>query len=213
MKSADLAFGKPVKASSAYDDDFRPEYAVDNNNGTLWRPAGFGQEWLEIDLEKEQPIKTVLIQPEYGTQFYQYLIEVSDNGKDWRLFADKTDNRLAGSPLIDFGNEKARYVRITFTGNQKRGFGGALWNVKVYPEWETSFPQQWVGVTAADFNVRKWHNNEGMLGGAFELETGSARTVRHAGKEGVELAPYSRLALRNPLIYRSDDRTAHAAGA
>lgn len=26
------------------------EYAVDDNNGTLWRPRGMGQEWLEIDL-------------------------------------------------------------------------------------------------------------------------------------------------------------------
>lgn len=207
IKSPDLAFGKPVKASSAYDEDFRPEYAVDNNNGTLWRPKGFGQEWIEIDLGKQEPIKTVLMQPEYGTQFYQYMIEVSDNGRDWRLFADKTDNRLAGSPLIDFGNEKARYVRITFTGNQKRGFGGAVWNVKVYPEWETAFPQQWVGVTAADFDGRRWHNSEGMLGGAFELKTGSARTVRHAGKEGLELAPCSRLILHNPLISQSEDRT------
>ena len=33
-----LAFGAKVSASSYYDNDFRPEYAVDDNNGTLWRP-------------------------------------------------------------------------------------------------------------------------------------------------------------------------------
>ena len=50
VKSENLALGAGVRASSCYDDNFRAEYAVDDNNGTLWRPRGMGQEWLEIDL-------------------------------------------------------------------------------------------------------------------------------------------------------------------
>lgn len=57
VKSTNLAFGKSVRASSSYDDNFRPEYAVDDNNGTLWRPCGMGQEWLEIDLGRPNRYK------------------------------------------------------------------------------------------------------------------------------------------------------------
>ena len=48
------------------------------------------------------------------------------------FFADKRNNHLAGSPMVDFGKAEARYVRLTFTGGQKNGFGGAVWNVKVF---------------------------------------------------------------------------------
>ena len=60
VKSENLAFGKSVCASSFYDDNFRPEYAVDDNNGTLWRLRGMGQEWIEIDLGRVQQIQTHL---------------------------------------------------------------------------------------------------------------------------------------------------------
>ncbi len=83
VTSPNLAFGKSVKASSSYDNDFKAEYAVDDNNGTLWRPKGMGQEWLEIDLGKKEDIRTIWTQWEYGTQFYQYLIETSLDGKSW----------------------------------------------------------------------------------------------------------------------------------
>ena len=82
------------------DHNFRPEYAVDDNNGTLWRPRGMGQEWLEIDLGRLQQIQTIWTQFEYGTQFYQYLIETSTDGKRWTIFADKRNNHLAGSPIV-----------------------------------------------------------------------------------------------------------------
>ena len=154
VKSENLALGAGVRASSCYDDNFRAEYAVDDNNGTLWRPRGMGQEWLEIDLGSSREIQTVWTQFEYGTQFYQYLIETSVDGKHWSVFADKRNNHLAGSPMVDFGKAEARYVRLTFTGGQKNGFGGAVWNVKVFGGIEEALPQQWLGLTAADCRKR-----------------------------------------------------------
>lgn len=99
-----------------------PEYAVDDNNGTLWRPKTMGQEWIEIDLQKVENIRTVWTQFEYGTSYYQYVIETSVDGKKWDVFADKRSNYLAGSPMVDFGDVKARYVRLTTTGTQKKWF-------------------------------------------------------------------------------------------
>ena len=211
-----LAFGKKVKASSYYDDNFKPEYAVDDNNGTLWRPAGMGQEWIEIDLGKPENIKTVLTQWEYGTQFYQYLIETSLDGENWEIFSDKRSNRLAGSPMADFGDKKARYVRVTSTGGEKAGFNGALWNVKVFDTYETASPQQWIGLTGADWNGREWVNNQGQLGGAFRLAKGFASSKRIDGREALVIAPGSELVLEsgvlNPQIPHTVSALSYADG-
>lgn len=207
VKSENLALGAGVRASSCYDDNFRAEYAVDDNNGTLWRPRGMGQEWLEIDLGSSREIQTVWTQFEYGTQFYQYLIETSVDGKQWSVFADKRNNHLAGSPMVDFGKAEARYVRLTFTGGQKNGFGGAVWNVKVFGGIEEALPQQWLGLTAADWDGREWQNNEGMLGGTFVLKEGAARTCRIEGRDALMLEPGTVLEYCHSLLSPSKEHT------
>lgn len=207
VKSENLALGAGVRASSCYDDNFRAEYAVDDNNGTLWRPRGMGQEWLEIDLGSSREIQTVWTQFEYGTQFYQYLIETSVDGKHWSVFADKRNNHLAGSPMVDFGKAEARYVRLTFTGGQKNGFGGTVWNVKVFGGIEEALPQQWLGLTAADWDGREWRNNEGMLGGAFVLKEGAARTCRIEGRDALMLEPGTVLEYCHSLLSPSKEHT------
>lgn len=207
VKSENLALGAGVRASSCYDDNFRAEYAVDDNNGTLWRPRGMGREWLEIDLGSSREIQTVWTQFEYGTQFYQYLIETSVDGKHWSVFADKRNNHLAGSPMVDFGKAEARYVRLTFTGGQKNGFGGAVWNVKVFGGIEEALPQQWLGLTAADWDGREWRNNEGMLGGAFVLKEGAARTCRIEGRDALMLEPGTVLEYCHSLLSPSKEHT------
>ena len=207
VKSENLALGAGVRASSCYDDNFRAEYAVDDNNGTLWRPRGMGQEWLEIDLGSSREIQTVWTQFEYGTQFYQYLIETSVDGKHWSVFADKRNNHLAGSPMVDFGKAEARYVRHTFPGGRKNGFGGAVCNVKVFGEIEEALPQQWLGLAAADWDGREWQNNEGMLGGTFVLKEGAARTCRIEGRDALMLEPGTVLEYCHSLLSPSKEHT------
>jgi hypothetical protein len=208
MKVAkNLAFGAKVTASSYYDNDFRPEYAVDDNNGTLWRPRTTGPAWIQLDLGKKQNIKSIWTQFEYGTQFYQYLIETSNDGKHWQTFSDKRQNRLAGSPMVDFGNAKAQYIRLTYTGGQKNGFGGAIWNIKVYGSVEDSSPQQWIGLTAADFDGTTWHNNEGMLAGKFSLLQGTALRERMAGKDAITLQPGTQLVMIHPQLGKTRKHT------
>ena len=207
VQSANLAYGKPVKVSSYYDENFIPAYATDDNNGTLWRPATMGQEWIEVDLEKVQKIQTVWTQFEYGTSFYQYLIETSVDGRHWSVFADKRQNLLAGSPMVDFGKTKARFVRLTTTGGQKNGFAGALWNLKVFSGLETANPQQWLGLSADDWDGRQWNNTGGMLGGAFTLEVGSAGVQRIGGREALVLQPGSTLVYQHAVLDKSSQHT------
>jgi len=129
----DLAFGKPVTASSTYSEWFKPEYAVDANNGTLWRAADVHENaWIQVDLGKEMAFTEVWTEFEYPTFFYQYVLETSKDGKTWSVFADKKSNVHAGSPMVDRGKTKARYVRLTITGTQKNGHFPAVWNIHVY---------------------------------------------------------------------------------
>lgn len=138
-KHQNLAFGAKVTASSYYDEWFKPEYAVDDNNATLWKAArcnwdskGQHDEWIQIDLGKVQKFNEVWTQFEYPTFFYQYKIETSIDGQSWTLFADRIDNTTQGSPMIDKAAAKARYIRISITDTQKNGHMPAIWNVKVW---------------------------------------------------------------------------------
>ena len=136
--STNLAFGKKVTADSFYQDtlrqhDFKPDYAVDDNNATLWRPADNKMgHWLTVDLGKVEQVRRVLTQFEYATWFYQYRLEYSLDGNSWKIFSDRTRNTRWGSPLVDHGDVAARYLRLTVTGVEKPGLFGAVWNIKVY---------------------------------------------------------------------------------
>lgn len=143
QKFRNLAYGCQVTASSYYDEWFEPRYAVDDNNGTLWKASGtnWGQggreskkEWIQIDLGKAVTFNEVWTQFEYATFFYQYKIETSLDGRRWSLYADRTDNTMQGSPMIDRKSVKSRYLRITITDTQKNGHIPAIWNVKVWQE-------------------------------------------------------------------------------
>ena len=137
-KYKNLAYGAKVTASSYYDEWFKPEYAVDDNNATLWKTKNCNwngkhrEEWLQIDLGKPMNFNEVWTQFEYATFFYQYKIETSLDGKSWTPYADRTNNTMQGSPMIDKGTVKAQYVRITITDTQKNGHMPAIWNVKVW---------------------------------------------------------------------------------
>jgi hypothetical protein len=145
---SNLAYNTAVSATSSYhlvagktafaeasDYLYKPEYTVDNNNGTLWK-AGNGMlpQSITIDLGQARPIRRVLTEFEYPTFYYQYRIEFSIDNQSWSLFADKTSNHRSGCPMIDDLDTKARYLRITITGTEKAGMYAAIWNVKVYDD-------------------------------------------------------------------------------
>lgn len=128
-----LAFNAKVKASSFYSEDFKPSFAVDDNNGTLWKPKNnTSTSWLELDLGSVKNVKSIHTQFEYATWYYQYSIHYSVDGKTWLVYADKTKNTKHGSPVIDFGNVKARYLKLTITDTEYPGLNKAVWNMKVF---------------------------------------------------------------------------------
>lgn len=208
--STNLALGKKVTASSFYNDDFKPEYAVDDNNGTLWKPKNNTSEsWLTIDLGEVKKVKSVLTQFEYATWYYQYLIETSLDGAKWATYADQTKNTVHGSPMINLGDVKARYVRLTITNTEYPGLNKAVWNIKVYAD-DKYHPVMAVAAkdpaTIPDIQpqgllvdleankfeqgdaVSQW-NNAGKLGGSFVTESAAIPSAEIiGGKKAVVFA-------------------------
>ncbi len=133
LRARNLAAGAKATASSTYSDTYRADYAVDDNNGTMWRAAdNEAPAALTIDLGRETAFDEVFTQFEYATFFYQYLIETSADGITWTTYADRTQNTEQGSPMVDTGQTQARFVRITITDTQKNGHFPAIWNVRIY---------------------------------------------------------------------------------
>lgn len=200
--SVDHLMGKTVTASSVYSEDFKPEFVVDHNNGTLWKPHNnTSASWLQIDMGAVKNIKSVQTQFEYATWYYQYLIEYSIDGKLWQVFADQTKNTVHGSPMIDTGNVKARYLRLTITNTEYPGLNKAVWNIRAFSD-DLYHPH--MSVKAKDpasipaikpqgllidldaskieqgAAITKWAN-AGKLGGAFLPESDAVPTAQIIG--------------------------------
>lgn len=184
-----LALGKRVIASSYYNDDFKPAYAVDDNNATLWRPKTCNSEWIEIDLGKEENIQRVWTQFEYPTSFYQYLLETSVDKNEWVVYSDKRANLLAGSPMVDYGVAKARYIRLTFTGSEKNGISAALWNIKVFGGSKIDPPQKIIDLSAMNLQDQTVENSFGMLGGELRKINGGICQREVDGRKAIVLEP------------------------
>ncbi len=213
----DLAYGAEVSASSIYqlqtldlNYTYQPSHVTDQNNATLWMAGDntFPQD-LTIDLGEEQSVARIMTEFEFATYYYQYRWEYSVDGKEWEVFADRSENRIPGSPMIDDNQVKARYLKLTILGAEKTGIYAAVWNVKVYgslfdlplnlrnePSAEgpgmASTGEQLFLLDAAKFGANSdIITNPGSLGGNFE-KTGAVEITQ---EEGVPVFKFEKGAL------------------
>ena len=119
--------------STEYDYQYQPSFATDDNNATMWKAAdNTSPQYLIVDLGSEKKIKRVMTQFEFASYYYQYKLEYSVNGIKWNLYADRSKNHTAGSPMIDDNEVVARYLKLTVLDTEKTGLYAAVWNIKVY---------------------------------------------------------------------------------
>nr|WP_239063671.1 discoidin domain-containing protein [Bacteroides sp. 51] len=126
-KAQNIALGKPATASSS--DTGRPEEVTDNNLNSRWSSHSNNNEWIYIDLQKQENIFGVGLNWEkaYGKK---YKIQVSDDAQSWKDVSTVTYGRV-GIQKIYFDDIKARYVRMQ--GMERgTGWGYSLWDFKVY---------------------------------------------------------------------------------
>lgn len=135
-----IALHSKVNASSHYhlqspDYNYSPDLATDDNNATMWKAAdnSFPQN-IVVDLGTEKMVQRVATQFEFASYYYQYKIEYSNDNKVWNIYADKSNNRTPGSPMLDDNEVKARYLKLTILGTEKTGTYAAVWNIKVYEQ-------------------------------------------------------------------------------
>ncbi len=104
--------------------------------------------------------------------------------------------------MTDFGEARARYVRLTVTGSEKTGMIGAIWNIKIFEGSKIDPPQKLVQVTPSSFAKKVcdktnkeyncWENNNGMLAGSF-IANGNISMMEKEGRGAIHIPANARL--------------------
>lgn len=137
-----LAAGKTATASSQLPDHEAP-LAADERIESWWSAAtGSKGEWLMIDLGTKERVCAIQVNfadhqstVDFGEEpmIYRYVIEASDNGRDWTMAVDRSGND-SDSPHELFVLEspiKARYVRIKNVSDLSSGCF-SLYDLRVF---------------------------------------------------------------------------------
>ncbi len=125
----DLAYKRPVTASSVQEADTPAEAINDGDDATRWS-SGFSEpQWVAIDLGKSVTIDHVklLWEDAYATA---YSIQVSQDGKNY-TDVYTTQNGTGDPETIRFAPVAARFVRLYATKRATK-FGVSLFSMEVY---------------------------------------------------------------------------------
>ncbi len=135
-----LSAGKSATASS-FQKGKEPQNATEENVQTWWRAASAGSnEWLKVDLGEVMDVRAVQINfaddhlrsklpkgekrqgniamkrfIDNGTHYTQWILEVSQDDRDYSIFADKSKSKtdLSHDLVVKEEGIKARYIRLT----------------------------------------------------------------------------------------------------
>jgi hypothetical protein len=116
-----IAVGKPVRDSGGTEQGGDPRHAVDGSIfGSYWA-ASPAPQWIEVDLQRVAELYGAHLFPYYGDdRLYQYKIEVSKDGTNWRTTVDASGNRVKAT-IAGYRHEwppvEARYIRVTMLKN------------------------------------------------------------------------------------------------
>ncbi len=111
VRSSCHAGGISFSASSVHSGPYAAQNAFDGNPQTRWASQpNRNNEFLQIDFSETLPIGALLIRWE-NAYAKEYDIQVSDNGKDWKVIAAVTDGK--GGKIEHKGlQENGRFLRI-----------------------------------------------------------------------------------------------------
>ncbi len=129
--SSNLCINKPVEVSSNETGNVGKN-AVDGNSATKWTAVnGTYPQSITIDLEKSYHLGdlTLLWDKKNGNRAYQYMVSVSEDGKEFTDIINRRENKDAGTIKESMMLTKARYIRITATGCNEAGWA-TLFEVK-----------------------------------------------------------------------------------
>ena len=146
-----LSYHKPATASSSLH-GFSPCNAADEKVETWWSAiTGHAGEWFQVDLQGKKEIRAIQvnfadqdfnIQPPHDLFFYQYIIEASDDGENWKTIIDKSNHsKDAVHELIVLDKPiETRYLRISNTRELPGKF--SLYDFRVFGKGKGDLPAQ-----------------------------------------------------------------------
>ncbi|WPU92978.1 discoidin domain-containing protein [Mucilaginibacter sabulilitoris] len=150
---ADLALNKKVFASSSTNGE--PNAVNDGNTGTRWASKSSDQEWITIDLGKDEVVNGVGLNWE-AAYAKAFKIQTSGDGKQWSDVYT-TDEGRPGEQKIAFPEVTARYVRMQ--GVERATYWGySLYSFEVY-QGDVASP----GLSAVHFIKLKLTDKTGKL--------------------------------------------------
>ena len=125
----DLAYKRPVTASSVQEADTLARYVNDGDDSTRWGSSFSDPQWIAVDLGKRVTIDHVnlLWEAAYASAFS---IQVSQDGKTW-TDVYTTANDTGDWETIKFAPVAARYVRMYGTKRATK-FGYSLFSFEIY---------------------------------------------------------------------------------
>lgn len=108
---------------SSQQDENPMESAVDGDPETRWcGSSGDFPQWYQMEFEKPREFSGVKVIWESGNRTYQYKLEVSNDGKEWKTVADQTKNTKGGETSDSFGKLTAKFLKVTCTGSSQGGW-------------------------------------------------------------------------------------------
>ena len=187
--------GRPVSSSSVDGGN----YDTKGNNGVAgdrWTASsGSYPQWWQVDLGSVQPITKVEVDWfRDGAPVFRYRIEVSDDGTNFTVAADRTGNTVTGT-TVDRFLSSGRYVRVTATGVIGGGYWAAFFECRVYNEVQpmqllslfrpvTASSEQSgnLAVNANDVDpiLTRWCANSSGYPAWWQVDLGSAQAVNKA---------------------------------
>ncbi len=121
-----LTTGKPVTCSS-FLPPYKPGFANDGyfrETNDFWATDTEkypGDPWWQVDMTKPTTVGRVVVVCYYhGNRYYGFTVETSLDGQNWKMVADRHDNKqpsTAKGYTCKFEPRKARYIRVTQTNN------------------------------------------------------------------------------------------------
>ena len=125
----DLAYKRPVTASSVQEADTPASNVTDGDDSTRWSSVFADPQWVTIDLGKAMTIDHVklLWEDAYASA---YSVQVSPDGKTW-TDVYHSDSGTGDPETVRFAPVMARYVRIYGTKRATK-YGYSLFSVEVY---------------------------------------------------------------------------------
>lgn len=150
-----LSYNKSTSASS-FLTGYDSKNANDEQVETWWSAqTGNAGEWWQVDLGKIMEVNA--IQVNFADQdftnkapdsyvFYQYRIEISDDGQKWESLIDRTQNTkdMPHELIVLDNSQKTRYIRITNTKDMTGKF--SMYGFRVFGSGGGEAPEEVSGI-------------------------------------------------------------------